>query len=192
MVLAVTLRPSEARTTVLASASVARVSKHLGAGALDEAAVDAFEPLDLPVLVGEQRRPVEAGAFAGPAVALGVLEVVAEAAGVNQQLLGYAAADRAGAAEPVFLGNRHLGAMAGRDASGAHAARAAADDEEVEVVVAHGGGRCRSWAGALHSEAYSFRHAWIIPASLTRRKINHRYAHMVLPAAARSIPLALP
>ena len=154
------------------------------AGALDEAAVDALQPLDLAVLVGLQRRPVEAGALDGPAVALRVLEVVAEAAGVDEQLLGYAAADRAGAAEAVLLGNGHLGAVARRDAPGAHAARSAADDEEVEVVVAHG-----KWSLSLRGvvpctrDGLFVRHAWIIPARLTRRKINHRYT-----VALRALP----
>ena len=112
--------------------------EHLGAGALNVAAVDVLEALDLPVLVGQQGRPVEARAPGGPAEALGILELVAEAAGVDEQLLGDAAADHAGSAEPVFLGDAHPGAVARRDAPRAHAARSTADDEEVKVVVAHG------------------------------------------------------
>src|SRR5581483_10228034 len=57
--------------------------------------------------------------------------------GVDEELLGHAAADDAGAAEAVFLRDRHLGAMPRGDAGGAHASRAAADDEEVVVELAH-------------------------------------------------------
>ena len=56
-----------------------------------------------------------------------VLEILAELAGINEQLLGDAAADHAGAAHAVFLGDRHAGAGQRRHAAGAHAARAAAD-----------------------------------------------------------------
>ena len=94
----------------------------------------------LAISVGQSKR----GALDAPAEALRVLELVAEAAGVDQQLLGHAAADHAGAAEAVLLGNRHLGAVAGGDARRAHAARAAADDEQVEVVVAHVPCLCRA------------------------------------------------
>jgi hypothetical protein len=63
---------------------------------------------------------------------------MAEARGVDQQLLRHTAADHAGAADAVLLGEHHAGAVAGRDARGAHATRAAADDEEVGVQVGHG------------------------------------------------------
>ena len=43
-----------------------------------------------------------------------------------------------GLRERRHLGDRHLGAIAGRDAGGTHAAGACADDEQVEVELAHG------------------------------------------------------
>ena len=57
-------------------------------------------------LCGDQRRPVEARLADGPAEAGGILELVGEAAGVDQELLRHAAADDAGAADPVLLGDR--------------------------------------------------------------------------------------
>ncbi len=126
--------------------AVARLDAHrvavdqLGAGreqldarALQVGLVDAGDALDLLVLVGDQGRPVEGGRAQAPAEAFGVLELVAEAAGVDQQLLGDAAAHHAGAAVAEFLGDRHLGAVARGDARRAHAAGAGADHEQVEV-----------------------------------------------------------
>src|SRR5205807_40039 len=51
--------------------------------------------------------------------------------------LRHAATDHASAADPVFLGDHHLGAVARGDARGAHATRAAADDEKIHVVLSH-------------------------------------------------------
>ena len=53
---------------------------------------------------------------------------------VDEQFLGHAAADHAGAADPIFLGDGDAGAVRGRDPRRAHAARAGADDEQVIVV----------------------------------------------------------
>src|SRR5262249_9067119 len=115
--------------------------------------VDALKARDLPVLVGDQRGPVEAGAVQGPAEPYRVLEVVAEAAGVDEELLRHAAADHAGAAEAVFLGNLHPGTLLARDAPRAHRGRAAADDEQIEVVLAHL--RARDWSnGSLDGASY--------------------------------------
>src|SRR4029079_7948165 len=45
------------------------------------------QPLDLKVLVGDERGPVETHALAGPAVTDGVFEVFGETAGVDEQFL---------------------------------------------------------------------------------------------------------
>ena len=66
-----------------------------------------------------------------------LLERVAEPRGIDQELLRHATADHAGAADAVLLGEHHARAMAGGDARGAHAARASADDEEVNLPIAH-------------------------------------------------------
>ncbi|MCH9019225.1 MAG: DUF1549 domain-containing protein [Proteobacteria bacterium] len=107
------------------------------AAVLEHPPVDAVEPRDLVVLVGDQPRPVEAALADRPAEALGVLEVVREVRGVDQELLGHAADVDAGAAEVALLGDRDTRAIARRDARRAHPARAAADDEEVVVVISH-------------------------------------------------------
>src|SRR3546814_19009856 len=61
---------------------------------------------------------------------------------VDQQLLGHATANDAGAADAIFLRHRDLRAMGRRHAGSPHAARSRADDEKVEVVVAHISLRC--------------------------------------------------
>ncbi len=106
----------------------------------DVVAIDAFQPRDLRILVGDQHVPVEFRAWHGPAETAGVLEILGKVAGIDEQLLGDAAADDAGAAETVFLGDGDARAMARRQPAGAHPARAAADDEEI-VVVGHLGFR---------------------------------------------------
>src|SRR3546814_19657311 len=73
---------------------------------------------------------------------------------VDQQLLGHATANDAGAADAIFLRHRDLRAMGRRHAGSPHAARSRADDEQVEVVVAHISLRCIAPAyGASTSEA---------------------------------------
>ena len=96
--------------------------------------IDTFEAGDLLVLVGDQHVPVEFRARHRPAEAAGILEILDVMAGIDEQLLGDAAADHAGAAEAIFLGDGDLGAMAGGQTAGPHAAGAAADDEEIVVV----------------------------------------------------------
>ena len=108
----------------------------LDAGLGDVLVIEPFEARDLLVLVGDQHVPVEFRPRHRPAEAAGILEILDIVAGIDEQLLGDAAADHAGAAEAVFLGDGDLGAVAGRQPAGAHAARAAADDEEIVVVSA--------------------------------------------------------
>src|SRR6266540_919 len=55
----------------------------------------------------------------------------------HEQLFRHAAADHAGAAHPVFLGDHHFGAVAGGDAGGAHAPRTAPDDKQIDVELSH-------------------------------------------------------
>jgi hypothetical protein len=111
----------------------------LGAGVLEVADVDAGEPGDLLVLFHQEPRPVEAGVGDIPAVAPGGLEMLRIFRGVDHELLGHAAADHAGAADAMFLSDRHLGAGHGRDPGRAHAAGARPDDEEVVVVAGQAG-----------------------------------------------------
>jgi len=98
-------------------------------GTVETSGVGGFEPRDLPVLVRDQRSPIEGGALHRPAESSCILELIREAGCVDEQLLRHAAPDDTGAADPVFLGEHDLGAVGGRDARSLDAARAAADDE---------------------------------------------------------------
>ena len=101
----VTRSPS-ATCTVWASASAARLLTILAPALLEEwCRRRRFEPRDLLVLVGDQRRPVERRLRHGPAEARGILELAGKARGVDQELLRHAAADHAGAADAIFLGD---------------------------------------------------------------------------------------
>src|SRR5690606_36081440 len=82
-------------------------------------------------------RPVKLGALHRPAEGFRLLEVERKAACVHQKLLRHAATDDAGAADAVLLGDHDARAMLGGDARGAHAARPAADDEQIDVELRH-------------------------------------------------------
>ena len=110
----------------------ARLLTDLDLRAIEDAAVGGFQPVDFLVLVGDQRGPVELRLGQRPAEALGVLELVGEARGIDQKLLRHAAADHAGAAEAILLGDHHLRAIARRNAGGAHAARSGSDHEQID------------------------------------------------------------
>ena len=85
-----------------------------------------------------QRRPVkDRGLRQGPAETGGILEIIGEAAGIDEELLGHAAADHAGAADAVLLRDHDPGAVAGGDARRARAARACPDDEQIDVELSH-------------------------------------------------------
>src|SRR3546814_18950327 len=64
------------------------------AGVLQQADIDAVQPVDLAVLVGDELRPAEGRELRIPAIGAGVLEIVAVVRGVDQQLLRDVAADR--------------------------------------------------------------------------------------------------
>jgi hypothetical protein len=90
----------------------------LGPGALEIADIGRVQRVDHPVLAGDEGRPVEARRLGQrPAEAAGVLELLGEARGIDEQLLGHAAADDAGAADAVRLGHHHLRAMLRGDAA---------------------------------------------------------------------------
>ena len=106
-------------------------------GLLDIGGIDALEPRDLLVLVGNHGRPVEGRFRDGPAEARGVVDFVADMRADHEQLLRHAAADHAGAAHPVFFGDHHPRAVAGRDPGGAYPARTSSDDKQVDVELSH-------------------------------------------------------
>ena len=84
--------------------------------------VDAVEPVDLLVLVGKQRRPVEGRLRQAPAETRRVFEAFGEMAGIDEEFLRHAAANDAGAADPVLLGHHHLGTELRSHARGTHTA----------------------------------------------------------------------
>ena len=95
--------------------------------------VGAFKPPDLRKHIVAQNRPVEALGRHVPTEHRGIVEVFGEMRAVNEQLLGDAAADHAGPADLIFLGDGDLRAMGRGDARGADAARSRTDHEQVEV-----------------------------------------------------------
>ena len=105
--------------------------------ALERRRIGELEPCYLAILVGDQLRPVERRFVEGPAVTRGVLEVVGKTCRVDQQFLGNAAADHAGAADAKLLRHHDARAIAGSDPRRAHTARAGPDDEEIDHLVGH-------------------------------------------------------
>ena len=84
--------------------------------------VELAEPGDFRILVGDQRFPVEALLADGPAIGARIVDGVAELACIDEQLLRHAAANHAGAAEAVFLGDGGANAKARRKPRGTDAA----------------------------------------------------------------------
>ncbi|ABA48398.1 hypothetical protein BURPS1710b_0499 [Burkholderia pseudomallei 1710b] len=95
--------------------------------------VDTAQARDLAVLRLDERRPRKQADVEGPAIARGVLDIVAVMRRVDEQLFRDAAAQHAGAADALFLGDADARAVGRRDAAQAHAARARADDKEIVV-----------------------------------------------------------
>src|SRR3546814_9549262 len=73
--------------------------------------IGLVEPIDLADHIGALHRPVEIAIGHVPAEAPGIVQILGEMRAVDEQLLGHAAPDHAGAADAVFLGDRHLRAM---------------------------------------------------------------------------------
>src|SRR5690349_18049859 len=92
---------------VLRTGEYCAITDDLSAGALERADIGCLETRNLLVLVGDKRRPVEAGVNM-PAEAFGDLELILEARGVDEELLGHAPADHAGAADAIFLDDGDL------------------------------------------------------------------------------------
>ena len=81
--------------------------------------------VDLGEHIVAQHRPVEIAVADVPAEAARVLQILGEMRAVDEQLLGHAAADDAGAADAILLGDRDPRAMRGRNPRGANPARSA-------------------------------------------------------------------
>ena len=106
--------------------------------AFEQPAVDSVQTLDLPVLVGDETRPVERGRSRGPAESRSFAVVVGKGRRTDEELLRHAADVHTRAAQVAGLGDCHPRAVAGSHPGGAHAARTCADHEKVVVVVRHG------------------------------------------------------
>ena len=111
--------------------------KDLDAGLLEVRSIDALEPRDLALLGRDEPAPIELGLADAPAETSRVLEIVGVARRHDVELLGDAAANDASAAETEVFRNRDLGSVPRGDARRAHAARARADYEKVEVEFRH-------------------------------------------------------
>ena len=133
MCLARTVSPVAVSLTVCGSTRTARLLTIATLERSRLAGVGGLQPVDLVVLVGDQRRPVELRLGHRPAVAGCVLEFLGEARRIDQELLRHAAADHAGAADAILLGDHHARAVAGRNARGADAARSRADDKQIDL-----------------------------------------------------------
>ncbi len=96
--------------------------------------VDAVEPLDLAVLVGDQGLPVERLVVYGPAETLRLFDVLGVMGAVHQQFLRHATDVDAGSAEVATLRHCHPRTVTGGETRGTHATRAGTDDEKIEVV----------------------------------------------------------
>ena len=105
----------------------------LDARLVEVGAIDRGQARDFALLGRHQRRPIETPRPDAPAEPFGVGKIVGEAARVDQQLLGHAAANDAGSADAEFLRDDDLRAMLGRDSRRPNPARTGADDEQVDV-----------------------------------------------------------
>ena len=110
------------------------------AGVAQQAVIDAFQAVQLLILVGDQPRPVECRPTRVPAVARRVFEILGEMGAVDEKLLRHAAAHDAGAADAhVFNHGRLHAVLAGGEARCADPAGAPADGDHVIVILRHCG-----------------------------------------------------
>ncbi|GAB4203674.1 MAG: hypothetical protein OHK0013_18010 [Sandaracinaceae bacterium] len=113
-------------------------AEDLGAGAAHDALVDTIQSAHFARRAVAEGGPIEARALDLPPEPGRPVELAPEVRAVDEELLGHAPHVDAGAAETRILREGHPRAERCRDAASPHAAGAAADHEEVEVVsVAH-------------------------------------------------------
>src|SRR6056297_1276429 len=110
---------------------------HFHAGVRQQLAVNTFQPCDLALLGRHHVSPAEAGLAYAPTVAGRVLEGFAELAGEHEQLLWYASADDAGAAQSGFLAQADTGAVAGRNPRRPNTTGSTSDHEKIIVKICH-------------------------------------------------------
>jgi len=98
--------------------------------------VDFVDPVHVGEHIVAQCGPVERRRPHVPAEALRVRQVFSEMRSVDEQLLGHAPADDAGAPHAILLRDRDARAVPRRNPGRAHPARARADNEII-IVVSH-------------------------------------------------------
>ncbi len=95
--------------------------------------INPVQPVDLFILIGDQLRPGVGCLAHRPAISFRVVEVFGKMARIDQQLFGHTAANDAGAADTILLGDGHAGAEAGGNARGANAAGPGADNKQIVI-----------------------------------------------------------
>ncbi len=105
--------------------------------AVQRVGIGLVEPVDLGQHIIAQPRPIKAQIGHIPAEIARVRQILGKMGAIDEQLLGHAAANDAGAADAEFLGNRHPRAVRGGDPRGAHPARSGANHEQVIVEIGH-------------------------------------------------------
>ncbi len=116
--------------------------------AFERVGIGPFEPVHIGQHVVAQDLPVELALADFPAEFLAVFQILGEMGTVDEHLLRHAAANDAGAADPVFFRDRHFRAMRCRNTAGPNAPRPSADGEKVVIVF---GGFARGGHAALLS-----------------------------------------
>ncbi len=109
----------------------------LSARRLKIADIDLVEPVDLKILVFDQRGPIKRHLVRCPAEADSIFEFLGKLGSVNEKLLGHTATDDAGATDAIFFCHRNLGAMFGSDTRGAHTAGTCSNHEKIVVEPRH-------------------------------------------------------
>src|SRR3546814_18708482 len=105
----------------------------------DVCSSDLFDPRHFVEDIVAQGRPVELAVGHLPAETAGIGDILGEMGAVDEQFLGHAAANDAGAANIVLFGDRHPGAVGGGNARGTPAARTtpAAQQRGIQLLVTY-------------------------------------------------------
>ncbi|MND96381.1 hypothetical protein D3C80_886740 [compost metagenome] len=106
-----------------------------GHAAVDQqVAINAIEAIDLAVLVGDQRRPVELRLIQAPAKTGSLLEVFGEVRTVDQQFFRHAADVHTGPAQVAAFGHGHFRTEPGGKPRSPHTAGTGANHIKVKIV----------------------------------------------------------
>src|SRR3546814_12591172 len=111
---------------------------------VERLAVEALEPRDLREHIVAQPRPVEAAVGHVPAELAGVVNILRAMGAIDEQLLGHAATDGAGAAEAIFLRPRDARSVRGSNPAGPTPPRTGAKYTQVDDEFGPGKNRKRT------------------------------------------------